>query len=633
MQRSDTEMQPNRKTVTTEQRLAATRTFRDVPMDILEQLVACASQRVLPGGTVLFRPGEKYKQEIYILLDGNVVMHRPTGRQDTVLPGDLIGLANYLDKNDYTTKTVATNQSLILAIPEARFKALEEQRPALFNALSRIIATKLRERSPDRSISTGVLAQPVTSVMRTPVVSCSPDTSLHDAFGMMQARKIGSLVVTDSRTLLRGVVTYASLSEALLLHDARPDEKVINAVFGTPRVIDPETALWEAEEIMKRYSAKYLVVLEEQTPVGVVSQTDILRILISRPSTLTNRFREANSIRELADLMPSLVEAAVDIQETNHRPSSAVRLLSEYHLIAQRRVVELTLRWMETKDLGKAPVAFSVLIMGSGGRLEMLLNPDQDNGIIIEDTPISESPEVTEWFDHFCNRLNRNLERIGYPLCPGAIMARNPLYNKTLGKWKQQISHIADHPTEKAARWSNVVFDFDTLYGDDSLTTELRRHALAELKEKPRLLKMMSDHDAEGKPAIGFFNRLVTTRDEQGEHIDIKRNGLRIIADAARIFSLQNGIAAQNTTDRLNALVRVGKLSTDFRDSIQEAFEELLDLLLTHQIEQARSGRKLDKLINPERLSQQSRSTLRMAMRAVKRFQDRLKDDYASDIF
>lgn len=620
-------MDNKRTTLTTEQILAATRTFKEVPSGTLKELVNCASKRVLPGGVALFRPGEPYKKEIYILLDGTVVMHRPTGRQDTVLAGDLIGLANYLDKNDYTTKTIATNQSVILAIHEDRFKALEEEHPELFNVLNRVIATKLRERSPDRSISTGALAHPVTRVMHTPVISCTAETRLREAFDIMKARKIGSIVITDDSGLLRGVLTYAGLAEALMLRDAVPEDRVIDSAFETPRVIDPETALWEAEEIMRRHSVQYLIVLDEQNPVGIVSQTDILRILISRPSTLSNRFRETDTIKELAKLMPQLVDAAIDVQETNHRPSNAVRLLSEYHLIAQRRVVELTLRWMERKDLGKPPVGFTLLIMGSGGRLEMLLNPDQDNGIIIDDSPISETKEVKEWFDHFCNRLNLNLDLVGYPLCPGAIMARNPLYNKTLAKWKRQISHIINHPTEKAARWSNVVFDFDTLYGDDALTTELRRHALAEIKTRPRLLKMMSDHDAEGKPAIGFFNQLVTMKDEQGEYIDIKRNGLRIIADAARIFSLQNGIAAQNTTDRLNALMRVGKLSTDLTDSVQEAFEELLDLLLTHQIRQAKAGKELNKLINPEHLSPQSRSTLRMAMRAVKRFQEQLQDD------
>jgi CBS domain-containing protein len=145
---------------------------------------------------------------------------------------------------------------------------------------------------------------------------------------------------------------------------------------------------------------------------------------------------------------------------------------------------------------------------------------------------------------------------------------------------------------------------------------------------------MMAEHDAEGKPAIGFFNQLVTTtKDESGEWIDIKRNGLRIIADAARIFALQNGVAARNTSDRLNALVRLGKLSDDFADSVQEAYEALLDLLLSHQIAQAKSAKPLNKLIAPDKLSRQSRSTLRVAMRAVKRLQEKLQDEYATDIF
>ena len=213
-------------------------------------------------------------------------------------------------------------------------------------------------------------------------------------------------------------------------------------------------------------------------------------------------------------------------------------------------------------------------------------------------------------------------------------MARNSMYRKTLARWKKQIDNITKKPTAKAARWCNVVMDFETLYGDDSLTAELRQHVLAAVRSRSRLLGMMVADDAEGKPALGMFNQLITTtKDEQGERIDIKRNGLRIIADAARILALQSGIARQNTTDRLNSLVRVGKLSDDFSATISEAYEELLDLLLTHQINQARHGKKLDKLIDPENLSAQSRSTLRLAMRAVKRLQDQLQDEFGTEIF
>ena len=59
----------------------------------------------------------------------------------------------------------------------------------------------------------------------------------------------------------------------------------------------------------------------------------------------------------------------------------------------------------------------------------------------------------------------------------------------------------------------------------------------------------------------------------------------------------------QNTSDRLNALVRVGKLSDDFKNSVQEAYEEMLDLLLHHQIKQVAAGKEPTKKIKLEKLS------------------------------
>ncbi len=613
--------------------LSATRTFAEVSEETLHELVACSEQLHLPGGSSLIEPGTGYRQRLYVLLEGDITMHRPSGRQDRVLPGDFIGLANYLDKHDHTSAALVTTGSTVLALKDEDLERLEKERADLFNALNRVIASKLRERSPDRTISSGALAQPVTRVMKSPVSSCGPGTTLGEAFRMMTERKIGSTVVTDNSDRLLGMLTFRGLAEAMLLKGASADDSIMKAACETPIVIDSETPLWEAEELQKHHRSKYLVVVESGQPVGVVSQTDILRVLISRPSTLSNRIKNSKTTAELAELAGQITDVAVEAQETNHLPSAAVRLLSETHLLIQRRVVDLTLEWMAEKGQGAPPAKFAVLIMGSGGRREMLLNPDQDNGLIIADPDKGEAA-AQAWFERFSKRLNKNLDKVGYPLCPGEIMARNPLYRKTVSEWKKQITHITKKPTEKAARWCNVLFDFDTLYGDDALTAELRRHAFSEISRRPRLLGMMVKDDAEGKPAIGLFNQLITTtKDDTGAWIDIKRNGLRIVADAARIYALRNGAAVQNTTDRLNALARVGVLSEDLKNTTQEAFEELLDLLLSHQIKKARAGKALDKLVDPEKLSPQSRGALRMAMRAVKRLQDRLQDDFSMDVF
>ena len=516
----------------------------------------------------------------------------------------------------------------MLEVRNSLLQELEQERPDLFNALNRVIATKLRDLNPEKSITSGALAQPAERVMKSPVATCGPETTLKQAFMLMQERRIGSLVVNTRADKLIGVLTFSALAEAMLTSNSSPEDSIMQVACELPRVIFTDTPLWEAQDLMARYAVKYVIVVERDTPVGIVSQSDILRALVSRPGMLANQMAGTRNLKELTGLLNQIADVAAEAQDTNFRASAAVRLLSETHLQIQRHTIRFTLDWMEQKGHGKPPVDFAVLVMGSGGRREMLLNPDQDNGIIIADHDKEDSKAVEEWFERFCRRMERNLERVGYPLCPGNIMASNPIFRKTLSEWKKQIQHVVNKPTEKAARWANVLFDFDTLFGDAALTSELWRHSLTELTGKPQLLRLMAQHDAEGKPALGMFNQLIGTHKESGKRIDIKRNGLRLISDAGRIYALQSGIAVKNTTDRFNALVRIGKISDDFKDSILAANGELLGLLLSHQIRQAKNDKPLDKLIDPKKITPEARSALRMSMRAVKRLQEQMLEEF-----
>ncbi len=144
----------------------------------------------------------------------------------------------------------------------------------------------------------------------------------------------------------------------------------------------------------------------------------------------------------------------------------------------------------------------------------------------------------------------------------------------------------------------------------------------------------MAEDDARGRPALGMFNQLVaTSRDASGAHIDIKRNGLRLIADATRTLALHKGIVVQNTTDRLAALVRAGIFTESFSASVVDAYDALLDLLLNHQIHQAQDGVPYDTLLDPNSLTEQSRVRLRLAMRIVKRLQERLQQTFGVNVY
>jgi CBS domain-containing protein len=620
-----TQIQANIDTDKIHHILAASSVFGGLSDAIINELILAGEVISLGPEMDLFRPGDAYQGRIYVLLQGNLIQHYAGGHDSHPQPGHILGLANYLDHADYSSHVRTITRCQLLAVDADKFQAIEDSHPELFNAIQNFIAQKLRSQRSERGI-TGVLAQPVNMFMKTPLASCTPDISIRDAFKFMDERHIGSLVVKDDNEQLIGVLTYHGLAKALLVQDSQPDEAVIRAACEKPQTVAPDTPLWRVENQLKQYGLKYLIVYENGQAIGMVSQTDILRALTSHPGLLTTQIPEAKTVAELGKYYNRIVQVAVEAREGHHRPSAAVRVISETHLAIQRRVVELTLQQMPAA----APGPYAVLIMGSGGRREMLLNPDQDNGIILADnTPDSALP----WFEEFTQRMNENLDRAGYILCPGDIMARNPMYRKRLKDWKKQINRITSRPNEKAARWSNIVFDFDTLYGDELLTASLRRHVLSAVHKKPQLLHYMTDHDAEGRPAIDFFKRLRTTQSERGNTVDVKRNGLRIIADATRIFALQSGVAARSTPERLNALVHLGKFSSDFMTSVIEAYEELLDLLLEHQIEQAGAHQELDKFIDPKQLTDQGRNALQMAMRSVKRLQDNLQKEFGTEIF
>jgi len=479
---------------------------------------------------------------------------------------------------------------------------------------------------------TDVWALPARAIMKSPLVTCTPGMTVREAFDTMKRRQIGSLGVIDEDQRLLGMLTFVTLAQGLISGGAEADQPVLDTLCEPANPVDSDAPLWKVQNEQTRLGAKYLVVTENQKPVGIVSQTDVLYTIVSYQRSV---FAQVNDIDTLAELKQftgdQLGKIAREIRQHNRSAGLAVRALSEVHLAIQRRCIDLVLEEMDAE--GKpAPVApYAFIIMGSGGRKEMMIRTDQDNGIILADRPETQAPETRDWFMNFCDRINHRLDELGYDWCTGDIMARNPDYHKTLSEWQEYISRIAEAPSEKGARWSNMFFDFETLYGDDRLTIALRNHVITELTQKPRLLKHMVEDDAQGGPALGLFNRLVTATDKERKgKIDLKRNGARLLADAARIYALSEGVADTNTSDRLRALVRQGRLDADFVESVLAAYDEIMDITLGHQLAQLEQGQPLDKLLAPDELTPLAEESLRMAMRIIKRLQGRMQGEFGT---
>ena len=603
--------------------------FRDLDTTVLQALLARTSKRRLDANETLFEVGQPFLGEVYIVRRGEVELQRANDRTDKATPGYLIGLSSYLGESPYASNAVAGNDTELLVLPASELRDAEHREPTLFDAINRLIGTGLRARSVTASLDTGGLTQSAASVMNTPLSTCRPNASIRDVLKTMLHDNVGSLATVDSAGQLHGIVTFRTLAKRLAQSGVDPAlEPAANALLPATTV-SAHTPLWQAQDTQERERCKYLVVMDKGRPVGMLSQTDIVHELRAHQNSLYPPISQAKSYEALAEHYLGIDRIAARALETNRRARVAIRILSETHLAIQRRCVELTLAELESESFGRPPISYALIIMGSGGRREMMLDPDQDNGFILADHPEEDAKQIDAWFQHFGDRLNVNLDRVGYILCPGDIMARNPMYRKSLSDWKAQITRMTRRPSEKAARWSNIVFDFNAQYGDDTLAQDLRTHLDGQLQDNAGLLKSMTEDDAHGRAPINWFNRLVTTdRPDGAEIVDVKRNGMRIVANGARILALKSGIDVCNTSERIDTLVRMGVLSEDFGETVCAAYDELLAILLMHQLAQKRSGTPLDKEVAPHDLSAPARETLRVSMRAVKRFQERLQNEF-----
>jgi len=276
-------------------------------------------------------------------------------------------------------------------------------------------------------------------------------------------------------------------------------------------------------------------------------------------------------------------------------------------------------------------VAFAMIVMGSAGRGESLLHPDQDNGLVLADYPDSEHGRIDSYFIELAERLTRNLATVGFPLCSGNVMATNPVWRKTLTQWREQIDGWTRRRSNLAILFADIFFDFSFAYGDPSLAAALRRHVTLVARDNPPFLNQLVWRQSEQASVVGLFGRLITSHDAaHSGAIDLKLNGLVPLVELVRLLALKAGIAETGTLARLVALGDSGVLDADRRDELAEGFAFLVDLLLRRQLAGREAGRVPDNYVAPAALPRRQRERLVDTLRAIESLRKRVIENLLS---
>ena len=294
-------------------------------------------------------------------------------------------------------------------------------------------------------------------------------------------------------------------------------------------------------------------------------------------------------------------------------------------------MIERALGEMAEEDLGEPPVPFELLIMGSGGRGENYLYPDQDNGFILDDYPDEEHGRIDPYFIELAERMTAALDAIGFPYCRGYVMATNPLWRKTRSQWRMQVGLWGGRRSSIGAQLADIFFDFQGAFGELGYAEELRAAVTEMAKASPGFLRALYDESDRVSVALGWFGRLLGQKDQHGR-INLKHRGTLPLVSNLRLFALSHGVPATSTLGRIDALRSMDVLNRNEADYLSGAFTHITGLLLRQQLADFRAGKDVGNFVHPDALSKRERDILVDSLKAIEDLGVKARGEFTSGL-
>ena len=482
---------------------------------------------------------------------------------------------------------------------------------------------------------TKIFSQLVRGYLRTSQVVLPGEATVGELVGRMAAAKRTSALVTDAEGRLVGLVTEQDVTRRIALR-CQGDEAVLGVMTTPVHAVRGDDYLYYAIARMRRFGWRHMPVVDrEGRPVGMIDLRDALAVAgeqVLREIELISREGSLDGLREIraaqVDLAESLFADSVPAPEIQ-------ALITHINRDIHRRIIEINLAAMIEAGWGAPPVDFALLIMGSGGRGENYLFPDQDNGFVLDDYPDAEHPPIDRFFIELAKRMTRELNSVGLPFCKGYVMATNPLWRKTRSQWRAQIRLWGRRRSVIAIQLADIFFDFQTGYGTPEFGRELRRQVTRMVASSPAFLSELYREIADRPVALGWFGRFVTEKENPAHKgkINLKHAGTRPLVQNVRLLCLRAGIEETASLARIDALHGLGRLDRDQQDYLSGAFRHITGLLLRQQIADFKAGLEVGNFVHPDALSERERDMLVDAFEAIEELRKKVKSEFTAELF
>lgn len=474
--------------------------------------------------------------------------------------------------------------------------------------------------------------QRVSDVMHGSAVILPSNASVGEALAMMMERSISSVFVgTSEQSELEvnaniGILTERDVLRAINRDGIDAMREKIESVCSYPlQSIESETFAYRAASKMTRLGFRHLAVRDGQGHiVGALSARDLLREQESEAIALDDGIDEAYTVEQLGHAWAKLAPVARQLLSQGVDARDIASVISHELCALTRRACEITEHELQEAGEGPPPVAYAMLVLGSGGRGESLMAMDQDNAIVYANG--NPDDEIDQWFARLGARVSEILDTVGVPYCKGGVMAMNSEWRRSVEHWQHEISTwVMRHHPEDILN-TDIFFDAEVVHGDVQIGNQVLEHAFRVGAESREFLSLLKLNACKFDQATGFLGRIKL---EQGR-VDVKIGGLLPIFSAARVLAIQHRIRQRSTRSRLEQTMAIDEEAKapmrDVFETLIEAHGILLESLLNQQLQDMQEGIPPTNNVDPSLLSAPDRQQLKWALQKTSQVSNLLGD-------
>ncbi len=559
---------------------------------------------------------KEHSPALYIVRSGVFDLIAP---DDTVIERleshDLFGFPSLLSGRPVVNRLAVEADGIVYICPEPVFNQLRRASRAFEHYFirahgQRLLEEQKSERGASRSRATGHHLQlPISDVLKRKLVQMPSTATIRAAAERMSQEQVSSVLIIDPP----GILTDRDLRNRVVAQGLDYELQVNAVMTPAPATVYGRQSLMDALALMTQHNIHHLPVLNDKDePIGMITNTDLMRQQRSEPVMLISALNKAGSLDELVDEAQHMPAYIQTFAARVHDSTIVGRLLASLTDTMTRRLIELYER-----EHGVAPAAYAWLAFGSQGREDQTLSSDQDNGLLLADD-LNEQQQ--DWFKGLGDFVCDGLYRCGIPLCPGDIMASNRDCRRSLSGWLERFSNWTTSPTPKALMYCQIFFDSRMVVGNKRLYKKYREE-VAKLGQNDFFLGNLARLQSNVPVPLGLFNRFRSTESgKDSDLIDIKRYGVALINDIVRTYSLHAGLQEPGTLARLQELKGSRLLNRGDNQALGEAWLFLSGLRLQHQLEVWGTDKPKNAL-DPDKLSTLTRRQLKSAFRIIKEAQ------------